>query len=129
MPEIDYKEHIGLDSIVSILPQRQSLDEQILSELRNITFNTKNSNYLVVYEFDTSVTTKQQRDIYSEHGTYASSLYIDTEGGGFSLQINDSTHTILSIKGTLIYNEIILKISVTGTGNSGKGIIRLNLTR
>lgn len=125
---IDYSKHIGLDTFVRILPQ-QNTEEYILAELKNISSYLKLPNYTVVYEFDTSVTTKQTKDIYAENNTYASALYIDAEGGGFDLNINDSTFTILGIKGTRVYDEVISKISVTGHGNTGKGLIRLNLLR
>jgi hypothetical protein len=125
---VDYSKHIGIGNKVEIVAS-ETVEKQILSELRKISNVLKISNYSVTYSFSTSITTKQTIDLILEHGTYATSIYVDAEGGGFDLQINDTTHKMKGIKGLSIYDEIIYRISVTGYGNRGSSVIRVNLVK
>ncbi len=86
-------------------------------------------NYNTHYYIDTSSTTRRKIDIQKDIGVSASELYVLSEGGGFTLEINDEGYAITVRAGFRVFDEKIDRIYVIGNGISGTGRIRIGTWR
>jgi len=89
---------------------------------RRVNFNTH-------YYIDTSSTSRRKIDVTKDIGVPASELYIISEGGGFTLEINDEGYAINVRSGFKITDERIERIYVAGTGTAGTGRVRIGTWR
>ncbi len=107
----------------SVLSRIENIEKMMLdSMIHRVNYNTH-------YYIDTSSTTRRKIDLLKDLGTHASELYVISEGGGFSLEINDEGYAVTPRIGFNITNETIEKIYVTGNGTSGTGRMRIGAWR
>ena len=86
-------------------------------------------NYNTHYYIDTSSTTRRKIDIQKDLGIPATGLYVLSEGGGFTLEINDEGYAITVRAGFKVFDEKIDRIYVVGSGTAGTGRIRIGTWR
>lgn len=101
---------------------------EILQETLNQLIKSK-VNYNTHYFLDTSDNSRRKFDIRQALGVPATELYVISEGGGFTLEINDEGYGMTVRTGFKILDEKIERIWITGNGSIGTGRIRIGAWR
>lgn len=101
---------------------------EILQETLNQLIKSK-VNYNTHYFVDTSDSSRRKFDIRQALGVPAAELYVISEGGGFTLELNDEGYAMTARTGFKVSDEKIERIWVTGSGSTGTGRIRIGAWR
>ncbi len=86
-------------------------------------------NYNTHYFIDTSSASRRKIDLIKDIGVAAVELYVISEGGGFTMEVNDEGYAMTVRTGFKIMDEKIERIYVTGSGTTGTGRIRIGTWR